>query len=199
MWVQVRLAAERGLGLTATVTTPLDVATGAVEVPKPPPFDAMLRAIRKAHPSLTKPPVGTTLSLPAPSMLALLRFLDSLDAEKAADEDAMAVDTPKAGTDAMEEDPADGAAEKEATAGKYAEGFLLLLEHALVRYALLTPRMPHTAQLDPANTDRRLTRRGAFRVSCCDSQETCQPPDSRQQTQVADVQRHAVGCVDTGG
>ena len=168
MWLQVRLAAERGLGLKETFTTPLDALSGAADAPKPPSFAAMLRAVRSAHPALRKPPVGNALAMSGRSMHALLRFLETLDA---ADEPASEGGAGAEGVAAMEVDGDDASAEGDdgmevdlveeglkgvedglrremaATRDKFAEGHLLLLEHALVRYAPLQPLMTTTKRV----------------------------------------------------
>jgi hypothetical protein len=81
----------------------------------------MLATIRQQHPSLAKPPVSGVLAVPAPSLLALLRSLDSLAGQTA----STGVDTE--GEDAMD---IDQLAQGE---DRFGEGYLVLLEHALVR------------------------------------------------------------------
>lgn len=125
--MQVRAAALRGLRLPAdpssSAAAPRGVGAGGTDDSAgAPTFAAVMATVREQHPGLSKPPRGPALVVPAATLLALLRFLDTLPTHAADGSAAMDVDGAGASGGACD--------------GTMSDGYLLLLEHALVRCAL---------------------------------------------------------------
>jgi hypothetical protein len=125
--LQIQAAALRGLSLPADPTaiprTPafdrVDSAASSNNENRP-SFSALLATMHRQHPALTKPPVSSALAVPAPTLRALLRLLNSLHSQAVKGENDMEID---------QEQPLE-------SRNKFGEGYLTLLEHALVRCAI---------------------------------------------------------------
>ena len=134
--LQIRQAGLKGLGLS---TSPTSSTTDPAIQSTQPTFDAMLAMARKQHPRLTGSPTPTaSLVMNGASLLALLQLLDvcrgggnDKDGSTSALEGstAMAVD----GDESEQE-------EHEKCRDRKSEGYMLLLEHALTRYAPSTAK-----------------------------------------------------------
>ena len=149
--VQVRQLAERGLRPEAA-TPPSLIAESPAATPAPstaPSLAAMLRMTRARHPSLAKPPNRAALSLPGPSFLALLRYLDTLSEAPEAPASGVKIEqaenAAEAAQPAGDDDAAmevDGDFDQESVGAgddvdgtRFGDAYLLILEHALVRCA----------------------------------------------------------------